>query len=108
MPGISLRTVYQTLNDLAAWASCRLVSVGTGPPASIPTSTITITRLCTGAARWPTSTSRPRRASQIEGLDGFQPDLGAARVLRHVPALRRRLSPISHPNTHQVNKEQAT
>jgi Fe2+ or Zn2+ uptake regulation protein len=31
MPGISLRTVYQTLNDLVAMGELRQIAIGTGP-----------------------------------------------------------------------------
>jgi Fur family peroxide stress response transcriptional regulator len=71
MPGISLRTVYQTLNDLADMGELRQVSVGCGPSRFDPNTSDHHHVICDrcGTVRDVYVSGADNLA--IEGLDGF-------------------------------------
>lgn len=74
MPGISLRTIYQTLNDLAAMGELQLVSVGSGPNRFDPNVDDHHHAVCAECGDVVDVYVRNLAVLQIEGLGGFQPD----------------------------------
>jgi len=69
MPGISLRTVYQTLNDLAAMGELQSIDFGTGSARFDPNVTDHQHAVCNecGAVH----DVRVSRAPKMSGLEGF-------------------------------------
>ena len=105
MPGISLRTIYQTLNDLAAMGELQLVSVGSGPSRFDPNVDDHHHAVCTDCGDVVDVYVHNLAVLRIDGLDGFQPE--TARLVfsgrcRRCAATSSRSIP---PNT--GNKEQA-
>ena len=74
MPGISLRTIYQTLNDLVAMGELQLVSVGSGPARFDPNVDDHHHAVCAECGDVVDVYVRNLAVLQIEGLGGFQPD----------------------------------
>jgi Fe2+ or Zn2+ uptake regulation protein len=83
MPGISLRTVYQTLNDLAAMGELRSVSVGPGPARFDPNTDDHHHAVCEQCGDVIDVYVSDLASVHVEGLDGFQPR-GARLVLSGV------------------------
>jgi Fe2+ or Zn2+ uptake regulation protein len=79
MPGISLRTIYQTLTDLAAMGELQSVSVGSGPARFDPNLDEHHHAVCTSCGDVVDVYVANLAVLQIDGLDGFQPD--AARLV---------------------------
>ena len=71
MPGISLRTVYQTLNDLAAMGELRHVSVGCGPGRFDPNTDDHHHVVCDRCGTVRDVYVDGANQLAIEGLDGF-------------------------------------
>ncbi len=74
MPGISLRTVYQTLNDLATMGDLQLVSVGSGPARFDPNVDDHHHAVCGWCGDVVDVYVTNMSALQIDGLNGFRPD----------------------------------
>jgi Fe2+ or Zn2+ uptake regulation protein len=73
MPGISLRTVYQTLNDLAAMGELQSVSVGTGPARFDPNTDDHHHAVCAQCGDVLDVYVNNLTALEVDGLDGFMP-----------------------------------
>ena len=73
MPGISLRTIYQTLNDLAAMGELQLVSVGSGPARFDPNTDDHHHAVCDQCGEVADVYVTNLAALEVEGLHGFQP-----------------------------------
>jgi Fe2+ or Zn2+ uptake regulation protein len=76
MPGISLRTVYQTLNDLAAMGELHVIDFAGGPARFDPNTGEHHHAECVTCGDLRDVYIDPRRlpsADSIEGLDGFRP-----------------------------------
>jgi Fe2+ or Zn2+ uptake regulation protein len=111
MPGISLRTIYQTLNDLAAMGDLQLVSVGSGPARFDPNVDDHHHAVCTECGDVVDVYVHNLAVLQIDGLGGFQPD--SARLVFSGTCQRcaAASSETIPPNTgipNPGNKEQAT
>jgi len=65
MPGISLRTVYQTLNDLAAMGELQSIDFGTGSARFDPNVTDHQHAVCNECVQCMTSVSRARQKCQV-------------------------------------------
>jgi Fe2+ or Zn2+ uptake regulation protein len=74
MPGISLRTVYQTLNDLAAMGDLQLVSVGSGPARFDPNVDDHHHAVCDRCGEVLDVYVTNLSALEVDGLNGFRPD----------------------------------
>jgi Fe2+ or Zn2+ uptake regulation protein len=74
MPGISLRTIYQTLNDLAAMGELQLVSVGSGASRFDPNIDDHHHAVCDQCGNVLDVYVSNLAALEIDGLDGFQPE----------------------------------
>lgn len=72
MPGISLRTIYQTLNDLAAMGELQLVSVGGGPARFDPNTDDHHHAVCGVCGDVVDVYVGNLAALEVEGLQGFQ------------------------------------
>jgi Fe2+ or Zn2+ uptake regulation protein len=73
MPGISLRTVYQTLNDLAAMGELQSVSVGSGPARFDPNVDDHHHAVCQQCGEVVDVYVSDLAGLHVDGLDGFQP-----------------------------------
>jgi Fe2+ or Zn2+ uptake regulation protein len=73
MPGISLRTVYQTLNDLAAMGELQHVTVGSGPARFDPNTDDQHHAVCDRCGDVVDVYVTNLDALEVEGLRGFQP-----------------------------------
>ncbi|HEY7626390.1 MAG TPA: transcriptional repressor [Ilumatobacteraceae bacterium] len=73
MPGISLRTVYQTLNDLAAMGELQSVSVGSGPSRFDPNTDDHHHAVCDRCGDVFDVYVNNIGALEVEGLNGFRP-----------------------------------
>jgi Fe2+ or Zn2+ uptake regulation protein len=73
MPGISLRTVYQTLNDLAAMGELQSVSVGPGPARFDPNTDDHHHAVCERCGDVVDVYVSDLAGLHVDGLDGFQP-----------------------------------
>jgi Fe2+ or Zn2+ uptake regulation protein len=71
MPGISLRTVYQTLTDLASMGELRLIDVGAGAVRFDPNVDEHHHVICQGCGNVRDVYVAGSQALHIEGLDGF-------------------------------------
>ncbi len=74
MPGISLRTIYQTLNDLTAMGDLQQVSVGSGPARFDPNVDDHHHTVCGRCGEVVDVYVANMSALRIDGLDGFRPD----------------------------------
>jgi Fe2+ or Zn2+ uptake regulation protein len=74
MPGISLRTIYQTLNDLAAMGELQLVSVGSGPARFDPNTDDHHHAVCDRCGDVIDVYVSNLAELEVEGLRGFQPE----------------------------------
>jgi Fur family transcriptional regulator, stress-responsive regulator len=74
MPGISLRTIYQTLNDLAAMGELQVVSVGAGSSRFDPNVDHHHHAQCSICGTVADVYVDDLQALTIDGLDGFTPD----------------------------------
>ena len=74
MPGISLRTVYQTLTDLASMGELRLIDVGAGAVRFDPNVDEHHHVICQGCGDVRDVYVAGSQALHIEGLDGFSVD----------------------------------
>ena len=74
MPGISLRTVYQTLNDLAAMGDLQLVSLGSGPARFDPNVDHHHHAVCDRCGDVVDVYIDNLSMLRVEGLDGFRPN----------------------------------
>jgi Fe2+ or Zn2+ uptake regulation protein len=74
MPGISLRTVYQTLNDLVAMGELQSVSVGPGPGRFDPNTDDHHHAVCSRCGDVHDVYVNNLSALHVDGLDGFRPD----------------------------------
>ena len=74
MPGISLRTVYQTLNDLAAMGELQLVSLGSGPARFDPNVDDHHHAVCSRCGEVVDVYVTNMSALQVDGLNGFHPE----------------------------------
>jgi Fe2+ or Zn2+ uptake regulation protein len=74
MPGISLRTVYQTLNDLAAMGELQQVSVGSGPARFDPNTDDHHHAVCERCGDVVDVYVNNLDTLTVVGLDGFHPD----------------------------------
>jgi Fe2+ or Zn2+ uptake regulation protein len=74
MPGISLRTVYQTLTDLASMGELRLIDVGAGAVRFDPNVDEHHHVICQGCGNVRDVYVAGSQALHIEGLDGFSVD----------------------------------
>ena len=106
MPGISLRTIYQTLNDLAAMGELQLVSVGSGPNRFDPNVDDHHHAVCAECGDVVDVYVRNLAVLQIEGLGGFQPD--SARLVFSGTCQRCAAAQANPSPNQQGNKEQAT
>lgn len=95
MPGISLRTVYQTLNDLAAMGELQSVSVGAGPARFDPNTDDHHHAVCTECGDVFDVYVTNLSVLQVDGLDGFQPS--SARLV--FSGTCQRCTNLSHPTT---------
>ncbi|MGZ4769144.1 MAG: Fur family transcriptional regulator [Ilumatobacteraceae bacterium] len=73
MPGISLRTVYQTLNDLAAMGELQHVTVGSGPARFGPNTDDHHHAVCDRCGDVADVYVTNLTALEVEGLRGFRP-----------------------------------
>ncbi len=73
MPGISLRTVYQTLNDLAAMGELQHVTVGSGPARFDPNTDDHHHAVCDRCGDVVDVYVTNLAALEVEGLRGFRP-----------------------------------
>jgi Fe2+ or Zn2+ uptake regulation protein len=73
MPGISLRTIYQTLNDLAAMGELQQVSVGTGPARFDPNTDDHHHAVCERCGDVVDVYVNNLDTLEVVGLDGFRP-----------------------------------
>jgi Fe2+ or Zn2+ uptake regulation protein len=76
MPGISLRTVYQTLNDLAAMGELRVIDFASGPARFDPNTGEHHHAECVSCGELRDVYIHPQRlpsTDSIDGLDGFRP-----------------------------------
>lgn len=73
MPGISLRTVYQTLNDLAAMGELQSVSIGSGPARFDPNTDDHHHAVCDRCGDVIDVYVTNVAALHVEGLNGFEP-----------------------------------
>ncbi|HSB84936.1 MAG TPA: transcriptional repressor [Ilumatobacteraceae bacterium] len=73
MPGISLRTVYQTLNDLAEMGELQHVSVGSGPSRFDPNTDDHHHAVCDRCGDVFDVYVDNLAALQVDGLNGFAP-----------------------------------
>jgi Fe2+ or Zn2+ uptake regulation protein len=108
MPGISLRTVYQTLNDLAAMGDLQPVSVGSGPARFDPNVDDHHHAVCSLCGDVADVYIANLSALEIDGLDGFRAD--SARLVfsgtcRRCAAATRASQP---PKSKTRKKEQST
>ena len=71
MPGISLRTIYHTLNDLAAMGELQLVSVGSGPARFDPNTDDHHHAVCSRCGDVVDVYVNNLAALEVEGLQGF-------------------------------------
>jgi Fe2+ or Zn2+ uptake regulation protein len=98
MPGISLRTVYQTLTDLAAMGELRILSLSPGAQRFDPNTTDHHHARCDGCGQLhDVYVDRPLDI-EVHGLDGFQPR-GAAIVFNGL--CRDCAASIHQPNSKQ-------
>lgn len=104
MPGISLRTVYQTLNDLAAMGDLHLVSVGSGPSRFDTNVDDHHHAVCSQCAEVVDVYVTNLAVLHVDGFDGFQPD-SARLVFTGTCERCASTSPSSNP---PPNKEHAT
>ncbi|MDA2967920.1 MAG: Fur family transcriptional regulator [Actinomycetota bacterium] len=74
MPGISLRTVYQTLTDLASMGELRLIDVGAGAVRFDPNVDEHHHVICQGCGDVRDVYVAGSQALHIEGLNGFSVD----------------------------------
>ncbi|MEP7115537.1 MAG: transcriptional repressor [Ilumatobacteraceae bacterium] len=74
MPGISLRTIYHTLNDLAAMGELQLVSVGSGPARFDPNTDDHHHAVCAECGDVVDVYVNNLAELQVDGLNGFRPD----------------------------------
>lgn len=74
MPGISLRTVYQTLTDLASMGELRLIDVGAGAARFDPNVDEHHHVVCDGCRSVRDVYVTESQELHIEGLDGFSVD----------------------------------
>lgn len=74
MPGISLRTVYQTLNDLAAMGDLQPVSVGSGPSRFDTNVDDHHHAVCSQCGEVADVYVTNLAVLHVDGFDGFQPD----------------------------------
>ena len=74
LPGISLRTVYQTLTDLASMGELRLIDVGAGAVRFDPNVDEHHHVICQGCGDVRDVYVAGSQALHIEGLDGFSVD----------------------------------
>lgn len=81
MPGISLRTVYQTLTDLASMGEIRLIDLGTGATHFDPNTDEHHHAVCSSCGLVRDIYIDGATALQIEGADGFAVD--SAAILLH-------------------------
>jgi len=72
MPGISLRTVYQTLNDLAAMGELQQVSLGSGPTRFDPNIDDHHHAVCDLCGEVADVYVTNLAALEVEGLQGFR------------------------------------
>jgi Fe2+ or Zn2+ uptake regulation protein len=79
MPGISLRTVYQTLNDLAAMGELQLVSIDSGPSRFDPNVDDHHHAVCTECGDVVDVYVNNLADLRVDGFDGFRPS--AARLV---------------------------
>ena len=71
MPGISLRTIYQTLNDLAAMGELQVVSVGSGSTRFDPNIDHHHHAHCSGCGTVTDIYVSDLASLSVRGLDGF-------------------------------------
>ncbi|HEY0518883.1 MAG TPA: Fur family transcriptional regulator [Ilumatobacteraceae bacterium] len=74
MPGISLRTIYHTLHDLAAMGEIQMVSVGSGPARFDPNIDDHHHVVCVECGDVHDVYVNNIADLRVDGLDGFQPD----------------------------------
>jgi Fur family peroxide stress response transcriptional regulator len=72
MPGISLRTIYQTLTDLAAMGELQVLTIGSGPQRFDPNLAEHHHAECDRCGRLRDVYLDPLPQSGVRGLDGFQ------------------------------------
>ncbi len=99
MPGISLRTVYQTLNDLAAMGELHAVWLGGGSARFDPNVDEHHHAVCTRCHAVHDVYVADTGAIHVDGLDGFQPD-GASIIFSGTCAACQ-TSPNTHPQEQQ-------
>jgi Fe2+ or Zn2+ uptake regulation protein len=97
MPGISLRTVYQTLNDLAAMGELRHVSVGCGPGRFDPNTDDHHHVVCDRCGTVRDVYVDGANQLAIEGLDGF--DAVTPSIVFHGECADCALSVPTNPNS---------
>ena len=81
MPGISLRTVYQTLTDLASMGEIRLIDLGTGATHFDPNTDDHHHLVCSSCGVVHDIYIEGATALRFEGVDGFSVD--SAAILLH-------------------------
>jgi Fur family peroxide stress response transcriptional regulator len=74
MPGISLRTVYQTLTDLASMGELRLIDVGTGATRFDPNTDDHHHVVCSSCGEVRDVYVAGSERLKIDGLEGFEVD----------------------------------
>jgi Fe2+ or Zn2+ uptake regulation protein len=104
MPGISLRTVYQTLNDLAAMGDLQLVSVGSGPARFDPNVDDHHHAVCGRCGDVVDVYVTNMSVLRVDGLDGFRPH--SARLV--FSGTCRRCADISQPDQQPQRKQTKT
>ncbi len=100
MPGISLRTVYQTLNDLAAMGELQTVWLGGGSARFDPNVVDHHHAVCRSCHAVTDVYVADTGAIDVDGLDGFQPD-GASIIFSGTCASCRTSSPPPTPQEQQ-------
>jgi Fe2+ or Zn2+ uptake regulation protein len=73
MPGISLRTVYQTLNDLASMGELQVIGFADGPTRFDPNTVDHHHAECASCGELRDVYLDPEHTWRVDGLDGFQP-----------------------------------
>src|SRR3546814_10947595 len=98
MPTISLRTVYQTLNDLAAMGELNALDLGTGSTRFDPTVEPHHHMVCDSCGRIVDVHAEPPVLPPVDGEGGFTVTAHAIVFRGHPPALPQALAGL-HPHT---------
>ena len=103
MPGISLRTVYQTLTDLASMGEIKLIDLGSGATHFDPNTDEHHHVVCSACGEVRDVYVDDAARLSISGVDGFVVD-SAAILFHGLCAVCRDSNPTINPNTKKESK----